>query len=747
MDYANTNIRVLFDILDKYKRVIEALDKHIIDKAEVTKIDADFIEIENQALESIGAIRLDILNISFVDWWNGSTQRIDIIEAIINSTSKQYIEMVMKIKREKHQELFIQVSLILLIVFAGVGLAYRTIHQVLQELYMFTEKMKAINAASSDKKLDIHSESPLMTDVVDTFNDIVTSIDVAQHEHLLSTAFFNSAGEGMVVSDKDNNIEMINPAFTRMTGYKKQDVLSTSILYLLTDKYDNRLTHKSIMQRLLSKGSWESEVKITDKSSQASLVFISVAVVKDKNDRISHYIYLLKNLDKWKKYEEEIWKKANFDSLTNLPNREMGLEKLKQVVEHSKRYRVMAVVMFIDLDNFKLINDSLGHSAGDELLCHVSERLRKNVRATDIVCRLGGDEFVVILSEVKYVNEAKVLADKLIAEISKPYLLQGKHDGIISASIGITLTPDDGIDVETLLKNADTAMYYAKELGRNNSQFYTPQLNQKVTARMALEQDLYRGLMRDEFISYYQPIFEIDSKRVTGVEALIRWNHPERGLVYPGDFIDLAEEVGIVIDFGNLMITQTIIQLQAWQAQDIFIHAAINLSSKQFAPDHADNLVKLVASELLKYDIAGEYLHIEITERVFMENTDLVAETLSRLRDLGIKIHLDDFGTGYSSLKYLINFPVDYLKIDRSFISRIGDNENARKVIKSIVAMTKELELKVVAEGIEEENECEFLALLGCEYGQGYWFARPVSVDKLKLSGANLAQVGPRESA
>ncbi|WP_392339125.1 EAL domain-containing protein [Moritella marina] len=733
MDYANPQIAVLFDTLERYRLVIEGLDKVVIDKDEISGIDATFLVLEDSAIESMDLVRDDILHIRFTDWWEGSTQRIDIIEGIIDSTSNQYISTLEGLQRKKQQQLWLEITLILTILLVGVGLAYRTVNQVIQELCMFTDKMKSLNSSGCHKKLDIHTDSHLVTDVVDTFNDIVTSIDVTQHEHLLSSAFFNSAGEGMVVSDKHNNIEMINPAFTRMTGFSKQDVLSKSILYFLVDKYEQKIAHKTIMRTLIAKGCWESEVKITDKNNDTSSVFISVAVVKDKDANISHYIYLLKNLDKWKRYEDEIWVKANFDSLTNLPNREMGLEKLKQVVEHSKRYRIMAAVMFIDLDNFKLINDSLGHSAGDELLCHVSERLRQNVRATDIVCRLGGDEFVVILSEIKYVNEAKVLADKLIAEISKPYLLQEKHDGVISASIGITLTPDDASDVETLVKNADTAMYHAKELGRNNSQFYTPELNKKVTARMALEQALYRGLMRDEFISYYQPIFEIDSKKVIGVEALIRWNHPEKGLVYPGDFIDLAEEVGVVIDFGNLMITQTVLQLQAWQAAGIYIHAAINISSKQFAPGHAERLVELVACELQKYNIPGEYLHIEITERVFMENTELVADTLQKLRNLGVRIHLDDFGTGYSSLKYLINFPVDYLKIDRSFIARIGDNDNARKVIKSIVAMTKELELKVVAEGIEEQSECEFLAQLGCEYGQGFWFARPVAVDELSL--------------
>lgn len=738
LDDGNPQIMELINILDTYKQVIEGLDKTVIDKEQVIRIDTQFLTLENRAITSIEVTRQGILDIRFTDWWESATQRIDLIEAIIDSTSKQYISTVRVLKSEKQHVLWVEIMLIFAVVFIGVGLAYRTINQVIQELHMFTEKMKTINASDRNKKLKIHTGSHLIADVVDTFNDIVTSIDATQYEHLLSSAFFNSAGEGMVVSDKHNNIEMINPAFTRMTGFTKQDVLSKSILYFLTDKYDHKITHKSIMKSLMTKGCWESEVKITDKSNTVSSVFVSVAMVKDKDANISHYIYLLKNLDKWKRYEEEIWVKANFDSLTNLPNRDMGLEKLKYVVEHSLHYRVMAAVMFIDLDNFKLINDSLGHSAGDELLCHVSDRLRSNVRATDIVCRLGGDEFVVILPEIKHANEAKVLADKLIAEISKPYLLQNKHDGIISASIGITLTPNDGSDMETLVKNADTAMYHAKALGRNNSQFFTPELNAKVTARMVLEQALYRGLVRNEFISHYQAIFEIDSKKVIGVEALIRWNHPEKGLVYPSDFIDLAEEVGVVIDFGKLMIRQTVMQLQAWQAEGIYIHAAINISSKQFSLGHAESFVKLVASELQKYDVAGEYLHIEITERVFMENTGLVAETLKKLRDLGVKIHLDDFGTGYSSLKYLINFPVDYLKIDRSFISRIGDNENARKVIKSIVAMAKELELKVVAEGIEKQSECEFLAKLGCEYGQGYWFARPVAVEQLELSSVKI---------
>lgn len=736
MDYNNQQMQVLFDILEQYKQVVERLDPKIIDKTQVAKIDADFVKIEYLALESIGLIRHDVLNINFEDWWLAATQRIDIIDGIINSTSEQYIDLVMQLKRDKYKSLFFELSAIFIVVFIGVVFAYRTIHQVLQELQLFAVQMKAIDSASSNKRLSIHSDSHLMTDVVDTFNNIVTSMDAAQHDHLLSSAFFNSAGEGMVISDKSNHIEMINPAFTRMTGFEKEDLLGSTILNLLTDKFDNKLLHKVIMQALLNSESWESEVKIRDKTDCYRSVFLSVAAVKDKDDCISHYIYLLKNLDKWKKHEEEIWVKANFDSLTNLPNRNMGLEKLKQVVEHSKRSGVIAAVMFIDLDNFKIINDSLGHSAGDELLCHVSERLRKNIRATDIVCRLGGDEFVVIVSEIKHVSEVKVLADKLISEISKPYLLQNQHEGFISASIGITLTPNDGSDVEILLRNADIAMYHAKDLGRNNSQFYTQQLNQKITARMEIEQELRRGLKRDEFISHYQPIFAIKTKEIIGVEALIRWQHHEKGLIYPGDFIDIAEETGIVIDFGNLMISQTLIQLHTWQAQGIYIHAAVNLSSKQFSPEHAENLVNLISSELQKYNIAGEYLHIEITERVFMKNIDLVTDTLVKLRNLGIKIHLDDFGTGYSSLKYLINFPVDYLKIDRSFISRISDNGKARKVIKTIVAMTSELELKVVAEGIENQKEYEFLAKLGCDYGQGYWFASAASADELVLPSA-----------
>jgi diguanylate cyclase (GGDEF)-like protein/PAS domain S-box-containing protein len=672
-------------------------------------------------------------NTMSADWWTIATKRIDGINNFIQQTNTHYIALENEYKDAMYFDLYLDISLILITVLTYCGLAYRTTRQVVKDMRVFSRKMEKIELDQDYTPLRIETQYSEFINLIISFNNMLTAINLAKHELLLSSTFFNGSEEGMVVADEQNQAIVVNPAFSRITGYSQDEVQGKNLFFMLSDKTTYSLINNKAIEAIQANGNWEGDLSILNSAGSTSSIRVSVSYIKDKSKQTANYIYLFKNLDKWKKYEEEIWIKANFDALTNLPNRNMCMEKLQHVIQQSQANDVNAAVLFIDLDNFKLINDTLGHKAGDQLLCQVSERLSQYVAKNEMICRVGGDEFIIIIPEIESTQQIKWLARQLNDEIANPYLLSNKHETVISASTAILITPDAGLDFETLLKNADTAMYHAKKSGRNNCQLYSRVLNTQVTQRMELEQALHLGLKRNEFIAHYQPIFDLKSKEVVGVEALIRWQHPVKGLVYPGDFIAVAEETGIVVEFGKQMIYQAFEQIVSWQKQGIDIHIAVNLSSKQFTAGNAEDLVILIESQLTKHNIAGKYLHVEITEHVFMEDTELVAQTLNRLRVLGITVHLDDFGTGYSSLSYLLNFPVDYLKIDQSFVNRLNSNDNASKVIKSITVMAKELGLKIVAEGIEEEYQYDFLKQIGCDYGQGYWYARPMPVELLNF--------------
>lgn len=689
------------------------------------------IDAKNQARKQQKSNQREITN--SVDWWNTATKRIDLINRYIQQTNSHYIVLENEYKDAMYFSLYLDISLILITVLTFCGLAYRTTRQVVKDMRIFSRKMEKIELDQDYGPLRLETQYSEFTNVIISFNNMLGAINLAKYELLLSSTFFNGSEEGMVVADEQNQAVVVNPAFSRITGYSQDEVQGKNLFFMLSDKTTYSLINNKAIETIQANGNWEGDLSILNSDGNTKSIRVSVSYIKDKAKQTANYIYLFKNLDKWKKYEEEIWIKANFDALTNLPNRNMCMEKLQDIIQHAQANDVNAAVLFIDLDNFKLINDTLGHKAGDQLLCQVSERLSQYVAKNEIICRVGGDEFVIIIPEIESTEQVKWLARQLNEEIANPYLLSNKHETVISASTAILITPDAGLDFETLLKNADTAMYHAKKSGRNNCQLYSRILNTQVTQRMELEQALHMGLKRNEFIAHYQPIFDLKSKEVVGVEALIRWQHPVKGLVYPGDFIVVAEETGIVVEFGKQMICQAFEQIDSWQQQGIDIHIAVNLSSKQFTIGNAEDLVELVESQLKKYNIAGKYLHVEITEHVFMEDTELVAQTLNRLRALGITVHLDDFGTGYSSLSYLLNFPVDYLKIDQSFVNRLNTNDNASKVIKSITVMAKELGLKIVAEGIEEEYQYDFLTQIGCEYGQGYWYARPMPVELLNF--------------
>jgi diguanylate cyclase (GGDEF)-like protein len=426
---------------------------------------------------------------------------------------------------------------------------------------------------------------------------------------------------------------------------------------------------------------------------------------------------------------------ARHDSVTNLPNRLVLNDRISQAIRLTRRRETVTAVIFLDLDRFKYINDSLGHAIGDQLLQSVSQRLLANVRDSDTVTRQGGDEFVILLSEIAQTGDAAISAAKLLRSLVAPHFIAG-HELHIDGSIGISVHPVDGGDAETLIKNAETAMYHAKENGRNNFQYFTAEMNLKVVERQSLESSLRRALEREEFLLHYQPKVNLNTGKITSVEALIRWQHPGRGLVSPAQFVPIAEDSGLILPIGRWVLREACRQARTWQDTGLPpVPMAVNVSAAEF---RQIDFVESVRTILQETGLESRYLELELTESVLMDDAKFTASVLGKLRDMGIHLAVDDFGTGYSSLSYLREFPIDILKIDRSFVNQITSDSGDSTIVNAIVSMGKSLKHLVVAEGIETNEQRAYLQARHCEEGQGYLFSRPLPAAQF----ADLLQMG-----
>jgi len=429
-----------------------------------------------------------------------------------------------------------------------------------------------------------------------------------------------------------------------------------------------------------------------------------------------------------KERTSEMHYQAFHDKLTGLANRALFWDRLGFALNKAHRTKLGTAVIFLDLDNFKVINDSLGHAAGDELLVAVADRLMQTIRPGDTVGRMGGDEFTILLEDLSSVEQAEMVADRILLYFRQPITIQG-IETFVQASIGIAFTPSHECDAQQLMKNADTAMYRAKSTGKSHFVLWNESMNHEAMERLQMENDLRRAIDHDELMLHYQPLIDLKTGNLEGAEALLRWNHPQRGLIQPGRFISIAEDTGMIVPIGIWVLEQACKQAAKWRA-DLHLDAftiCVNLSARQL---HCDDIVESVARILASAKLPPSCLVIEITESVFVVNQDAVIEKMQRFHSLGVRLALDDFGTGYSSLSRLSVFPVDTLKIDRSFVSRLGDEEESTAVVEAIIALSKSMKMDVIGEGVETERQMSVLRSLGCHMAQGFLFAHPLSADE-----------------
>ena len=540
----------------------------------------------------------------------------------------------------------------------------------------------------------------------------------------LSSAVTNS-GASIVITDQNGIIEYVNQKFCSMTGYEATETINKPI-NILRPNSDEFKNEPCILdsQYLLKQDSWEGEMLCSKKDQSEFWNAVTISAVFDSENNISNYVLSAVDVTALKQANKQMENLALFDSLTGLANRRLFIERLHSSVLNARRHKKMTALFFLDLDQFKRINDTLGHQAGDQLLLTIADRLKTCVRSQDTVARLGGDEFTILLNDISEVESIQSIAKNILVTLKEPIKL-GKHEIIISTSIGITLSPNDSINSETLMKNADLALYMAKENGRDGYHFFTEALNIRANKLLETENELRDAIKHGDFYLNYQPQINLKTGEIASVEALIRWKHPTKGEISPYEFIPVAEETGLIVQIGQWVLRQACMEIQELNnLSGKSLRVAVNLSSRQFEDPE---LVSIVGKALSDSGLQAENLELEVTESMLMNDMNSAIEQLNRIKSTGSTLTIDDFGSGYSSLSYLKSLPVDTLKIDQSFVYDIPEDLNAMEIASAVIAIAHKLNLRVVAEGVENIDQRDFLVINGCDYAQGYFFSRPLS--------------------
>jgi diguanylate cyclase (GGDEF)-like protein/PAS domain S-box-containing protein len=556
----------------------------------------------------------------------------------------------------------------------------------------------------------------------------VTELERQAVELRLFRTAFDLAGDAITVTDADNRIVAVNAAFTRNTGYESGEEVGRSPDFLTMGLHepDFFIEMCKIVHRT---GYWEGEVANRRRSGEVYRERLRVAAERDESGRVCRHVYIAHDITDMHNATQQLWRQNNYDPLTELPNRSLLLDRLLQALVLAGRDEVRAALLFVGLDGFKTINDTLGHTVGDMVLREVARRFQGAVRQGDTLGRFGGDEFTVVLTNVHSVDAVEAVVRALMEALHEPLLIEA-HQILLSCSIGISLWPGDGEDVENLQRNATSALQQAKQAGRATFRFFTPDMDARAQARTRLAGELSDALANNEFSLVYQPMIDVGTGRVAGAEALLRWHNRYIGAVGPDQFVPLAEEMGMILPIGRWLLSAACMEAASWKGLDLEpLKVAVNVSARQVQQTDIATLVELALAES---GLPPELLTVEITESLILGSGGEVVKKLQRIRNLGAHIAVDDFGTGYASLSYLKHFPVDILKIDRTFVADALDNPEDARLIEAIIALGHSLNMKVVGEGVESVEQMVFLAERGCDLVQGYRFSPPLVAERFR---------------
>jgi diguanylate cyclase (GGDEF)-like protein/PAS domain S-box-containing protein len=556
-----------------------------------------------------------------------------------------------------------------------------------------------------------------------------------QEESLqLSASVIEHSNDGVMITDIENNIVSVNPAFTRITGYSAEEVIGKTPNVLSSGFHDKEY-YQAMWDQLETHGFWANEIVNKRKNGETYPQWLSIISINDKNNQPKNRVGVFSDLSDITQFKERLQYLAFYDQLTDLPNRSLLEERIQASIALANRDSDMFAILFIDLDRFKNINDTLGHRVGDDLLKFAAGKLQGAIRESDTLARFGGDEFVLVLHGVRSLNDAKMVADKILLIFDNNPFIQENHEIFISCSIGISIFPENGSNCEELIKAADTAMYQSKHTGGHQFSIYMDQMSENFLERLSLENDLRRSLERNELFIVYQPQIDVTNNMIVGCEALLRWNHPQHGLVPPGKFIPLAEETGLIGMIGEYVLDSAIQQGKIWYAEghkDLRI--ALNVSSMQLRSPDINHLLSQVTSNAISDSCKIE---LEITESTLMKQSDDILKLLQIMRENGVQISIDDFGTGYSSLSYLKQLPIDRLKVDQSFVRNIAKDKDDAAIVTTIIAMANNLSLNVIAEGVETVEQLEYLSKHNCREAQGFLFSHPLPPEEISKAMSN----------
>jgi len=559
------------------------------------------------------------------------------------------------------------------------------------------------------------------------FSDI-TSRKRAEQSLLLAESVFMHITEGILITDADGRILRVNRALCDMVGYREEEIVDQARPPYHSGEHPP-VFYQQMWDTLTHEGYWDGEIWNRRKNGEIFPTWQTVVGIDGASGRPDRYVSVTRDITEQRRSEQRIHRLAYFDNLTGLPNRELFFDRFSHAIERAQRQNMRLALLFLDLDRFKNVNDSLGHPIGDELLKAVGERLQQLVRSEDTIARLGGDEFTILLESVAHDEAIANVAEKVVDALSRPFAI-GEHVLHIGTSVGISCYPEDGNDATTLIKHADAAMYQAKAAGRSNYQFYAQAMSTHTSERVVMEANLHRAVNNDEFLLHYQPQYSEDG-RIVGLEALVRWQDPVTGLVPPQQFIPLAEETGLIVVIGEWVLRTACLQMKQWLDRGApQMRVSVNLAGPQII---RGDITETVTNVLAQTGLPAHNLELEVTETFVMDNAAQAIDKLSRLRDLGVSIAIDDFGTGHSSLSNLKRLPVDTLKIDRAFVRDVADDQNDMAIVRAIIALGHQLQLSTIAEGVETEEQKKFLSQEGCDMFQGFLFARPLPVETVEL--------------